>query len=97
MNKHRTPETIRRLVGVLLASDELGHPYVGSQGIPADRVKILRNAFVKTMNDSELLGEAAKRGWIVSPTWGDELQALARDLIGQPPQVIEEIKKFLAK
>ena len=97
MDRHRTRDTTQRLVRVLLASDELGHPYVGSPGIPADRVKILREAFLKTMNDSELLGEATKRGWIVSPTWGDELQAMARDLIGQPPQVIEEIKKFLAK
>jgi tripartite-type tricarboxylate transporter receptor subunit TctC len=97
MDKHRTPETQRRLVAVLLASDELGHPYVGAPGIPEDRVKILRDAFVKTMNDSELSGEAAKQDWIVSPTWGDELQAMARELIGQPPQVIQEVKKFLAK
>jgi tripartite-type tricarboxylate transporter receptor subunit TctC len=97
MDRHRTPETTKRLVRVLLASDELGHPYVGSPGIPADRVKILREAFVKTMNDPELLAEATKREWIVNPTWGDELQAMAKELIGQPPQVIEEIKKFLAK
>jgi hypothetical protein len=82
---------------VLLASDELGHPYVGSPGIPVDRVKILRDAFVKTMNSSELLAEAVKRDWIVNPTWGDELEGMARELIGQPPQVIEEVKKFLAR
>lgn len=97
MDRHRTPDTTKRLVGVLLASDELGHPYVGSPGVPADRVKTLREAFVKTMNDPELLGEAMKRDWTVNPTWGDELQAMARDLIGQPPRVKEEIKRFLAK
>jgi hypothetical protein len=57
----------------------------------------LREAFVKTMNDPELLGEAMKRDWTVNPTWGDELQAMARDLIGQPPRVKEEITRFLAK
>ena len=97
MTRHKTAETIRRLVEVLLASDELGHPYVGSPGIPADRVKILRDAFVKTMNDGDLLSEAAKRDSIVSPTSGDELQTMARELIGQPPQVIQEVKKFLEK
>jgi hypothetical protein len=97
MDRRRTPESTRRLVGVLLASDELGHPYVGSPGIPVDRVKILRDAFVKTMNSSELLAEAVKRDWIVNPTWGDELEGMARELIGQPPQVIEEVKKFLAR
>lgn len=97
MTKHKTSETVRRLVEVLLASDELGHPYVGSPGIPADRVKILREAFGQTMNDKEFLSEAAKRESIVSPTSGDELQAMARELIGQSPRVIQEVKHFLTK
>lgn len=97
MEKYRTPDTKRRLVAVLLASDEAGHPYVGGPGIPADRVKILRDAFIKTMNDSDLLGEAAKQDWIANPTWGDELQAMAKELMGHPPQVIQEVKKFLAQ
>jgi tripartite-type tricarboxylate transporter receptor subunit TctC len=82
---------------VLLAPDELGRPYIGTPGIPPERVKILREAFMKTMNDPELLGEVKKRDWLTSPTSGDELQATAKELMVQPPEVLEQMKKLLAK
>ncbi len=97
MERHKTPENTRRLVRVLLAPDDLGRPYIGPRGTPADRVKILREAFVKTMNDPEPLAEAEKRDWGVSPTRGEELEAMARELTVQPPEVIEGMKRILAK
>ena len=54
-------------------------------------------AFMKTMNDPELSAEVRKRDWAISPTSGDELQATARELMVQPPEVIEQMKKLLAK
>lgn len=97
MDRHKPPEATRRLVRVLLAPDELGRPYLGTPGIPPDRVKILRDAFTKMMNDPELLAEVKKRDWATSPTSGDELQATAKELMAQPPEVIEQMKKLLAK
>lgn len=97
MDRYKTPENTRRLVTVLLAPDELGRPYIGTPGIPPERVKILRDAFMKTMNDSELLGEVKRRDWLTSPTGGDELQATAKELMVQPPEVLEQMKKLLAK
>jgi tripartite-type tricarboxylate transporter receptor subunit TctC len=97
MDRRKTPEVARRLVRVLLAPDELGRPYIGTPGIPPDRVKMLREAFMKTMNDPELSAEVRKRDWAISPTSGDELQATARELMVQPPEVIEQMKKLLAK
>jgi tripartite-type tricarboxylate transporter receptor subunit TctC len=97
MDRHKTPEATRRLVRVLLASDELGRPYIGPPGIPADRVKILRDAFMKTMNDPELLAEAKKRDLEVNPTSGEELEAMAKELMVQLPEVIERMKKLLEK
>ena len=82
---------------VLLAPDELGRPYIGTPGIPPERVKMLRDAFMKTINDPELSAEVKKRDWAISPTGGDELQATARELMVQPPEVIEQMKKLLAK
>jgi tripartite-type tricarboxylate transporter receptor subunit TctC len=97
MDRHKTPEQTKRLVRVLLAPEELGRVLFGPPGIPGDRVKILREAFMKTMNDPELLAEAKKRALGVNPTGGEELEAMARDLMTQPPEVIERMKKFLAK
>ena len=97
MDRHKTPEATRRLVRVLLAPDELGRPYIGPPGVPSDLVKILRDAFMKTMSDPDLLAEAKKRDWGLNPTRGEELEAMAKELMVQPPEVIESMRKLLAK
>src|SRR3990172_5004301 len=96
MDRHKTPEQTRRLVRVLLAPDELGRVLFGPPGIPGDRGKTLREAFLKTMSDPEIMAEAKKRGLGVNPSGGEELEAMAKDLIAQPPEVIERMKKLLA-
>ena len=69
----------------------------GRPGIPADRVKVLRDSFLKAMSDPELLAEAEKRGWEPDPVTGDKLQALAREVVAQPPEVIKRMNVILGK
>jgi tripartite-type tricarboxylate transporter receptor subunit TctC len=95
MEKQRTPEAIKRLARVLLSPADIGRPIVGSPGIPADQVKLLRTAFLKALSDAELLAEAKKRGWEARPVTGEELEAIAKEVIDQPPEVIERLKAIL--
>jgi len=44
------------------------------------------------MKDTELLADAEKRGWDVNPLSGQELEALAKDVVTQPREVIERMK-----
>ena len=60
MDKYKTPENVRRLTKVVVAADEFGRPIVFPPGVPADRVKIIRDAFNKTINDPALLGGSGK-------------------------------------
>jgi tripartite-type tricarboxylate transporter receptor subunit TctC len=95
MEKYKTPEPTRRLAKVLLSSGDLGRPFIAPPGMPAERVKILRDAFTKAMNDPALLAEAQKRKWDLDPSTGDELEATAKEIMVQPPEVIERMKKLL--
>ena len=97
MDKHKTPESGKRLTTVLLSPGSFGRPIVGGPGIPADRVKVLRDGFLKAMSDPELLAEAEKRGWEPDPVTGDKLQALAREVVTQPPEVIARMNVILGK
>jgi tripartite-type tricarboxylate transporter receptor subunit TctC len=97
MDKYKTPDSGKRLTTVLLSPGSFGRPIVGSPGIPADRVKMLREGFLKAMRDPELLAEAEKRGWEPDPVSGEKLQALAREVISQPPEVIARMNAVLAK
>jgi hypothetical protein len=49
------------------------------------------------MKDPELLSEAEKRGWEVNPLTGEELESLAKEVIAQPPEVIERMKWVLGQ
>jgi tripartite-type tricarboxylate transporter receptor subunit TctC len=97
MDKYKTPEFGKRIATVLLSPGPFGRPIVGGPGIPADRVKMLRDGFLKAMSDPELLAEAEKRGWEPDPVSGDKLQTLAREVVTQPPEVISRMNVILGK
>jgi tripartite-type tricarboxylate transporter receptor subunit TctC len=97
MDEYKTPDTIRRLAKVVLASGEFGRPIIAPPGVPADRVKILRDAFNKSISDPALLAQAEKRKLEVDPVSGEELETLAKEVIAAPPDVIERMKKIIGK
>jgi hypothetical protein len=57
----------------------------------------LREAFMKSMADPALLAEAAKGNLEITPVSGEELSKIAKEVIEQPPEVVERIKKLLGK
>jgi tripartite-type tricarboxylate transporter receptor subunit TctC len=95
MEKHSTGEATRRLVRVLLSPDDLGRPFFGPPGVPADRVKILRAAFAKIMNDPDVAAEAQKKGLDPNLVSGGEIESLVKELIGLPPEVVQRMKRLL--
>jgi tripartite-type tricarboxylate transporter receptor subunit TctC len=94
MDKHKISDVTRGLAKVLLAPDDLGRPLFGPPGIPADRIRVIRAAFMKVMNDPDALAEARKKGLEPGPVSGDELEGLVKELV-QPPEVIQRMKTFL--
>jgi hypothetical protein len=95
MNKYKTSEETKKLAKVVLASDEFGRPLVFPPGVPADRVKIIRDAFNKTINDPALLAEAKRRRLDIDPATGEELDALAKEVMSATPDIVEKVKKLI--
>ena len=95
MDKRKAPDVTRRLATVLLSPDTIGRPLAATPGVPAERVKLLRNAFNKALVDAELVSEAKKRGWEIEPVSGEELEAIGKRVMAQPADVIERMKKVL--
>ena len=44
------------------------------------------------LKDPELKVDAEKRGYEVDPVGGDELESIAKEVMAQPPAVIERMK-----
>jgi tripartite-type tricarboxylate transporter receptor subunit TctC len=95
MDRYKTPEAGRRLVRVILTAATLGRPIAVTPGTPTDRLKLLREAYLKSLKDPELLAEAKKQRWEIDPLSGEEMEKLAKEVIAQPKDVIERMKWVL--
>ena len=97
MNEYKTTEAGKRLATVILAVGAFGRPYVSSPGLPPDRAKILQGAFRKTLTDPDFQAQARERKLDIDPVGGEELEALAREVMAQPADVVERMKRLLDK
>ena len=75
-------------------SATLGRPLIGTPGIPADRIKILREAYLKAFTELEVVEEAKKTRLDLATLPGAEVEAQIREVMNQPKEVIERVKKL---
>lgn len=78
----------RDIMELAFAPQEMARPILAPPGIPADRLKILRDAFDATMKDPEFLAEAKKRKIDISPLSGEAVQKLVASIMAKPPEVV---------
>jgi tripartite-type tricarboxylate transporter receptor subunit TctC len=97
MDQEKGTEAKRRLARVVLGPGAFGRPILATPGITADRVKLLREAYTKMLKDPEFVADATKRQWEINPVSGERLEALAKEVVHQPPDVIERMKKVMGE
>jgi tripartite-type tricarboxylate transporter receptor subunit TctC len=95
MDQYKTPEAGKRLTRVILVAATLGRPIAVTPGIPAERLKLLRDAYQKTLKDPELIAETKRQRWDIDPLTGEEMEKLSKEVMTQPKEVIERMKWVL--
>jgi tripartite-type tricarboxylate transporter receptor subunit TctC len=86
-----------RAVGELVISQQVfGRPYILPPGVPADRVKILRESFMATMGDADFKADAAKQRIEITPLSGEEVQKVVEKLYAAPEDVVQRARKVIA-
>ena len=95
MEQEKAAEAKKRLARVVLGPGAFGRPILATPAIPAERVKILRDAYSKMLKDPEFVAEANKRQWELNPVSGEKLEALAKEVIHQPADIVERMKTDL--
>jgi tripartite-type tricarboxylate transporter receptor subunit TctC len=83
----------RRIMELIYSSETFGRPYLLPPGVPADRVALLRKAFMAALQDKELAAEAQKIGLDLDPISGEELQALAEKIYATPAAIVEQARQ----
>jgi tripartite-type tricarboxylate transporter receptor subunit TctC len=97
MNEYKTPASTRSLVTAVLASGDLGRPFIAPPAIAAERLKILREAFRKTMTDPAFLADVKARKLDADPDYGEDLETIAKETVSQPKEIVERMKKLLSE
>ena len=94
MEKKKTAALPRNVAKVLLVSATVGRPMMTTPGTPADRVKLLREVYLKTFKDPLVIEEAKRAKMDLEVLSGEEVEAQLRDVMGQPKEVIERVMKL---
>ncbi len=86
----------REQLELSLAYLAAGRPFVAPPEVPAARVKILRDAFMKTVNSPDYLEEAKKMRLDTSPMSGEEVQKLIEKIYATPPDVVKAVRAIMS-
>lgn len=79
----------RKTLELIISQQVFGRPYFLPPGAPADRVKLLRDAFMKTMVDKDFLEDAKKQRLDIDPLDGAKVQAIVERLYAAPAEIVE--------
>ena len=79
----------------LYAGQGIGRPFIAPPNLPADKLKMLRDAFDKTMKDPDFIADAKRQKLDVEPKDGAHLEQLVRSIYATPKPIIEKIGKLI--
>jgi tripartite-type tricarboxylate transporter receptor subunit TctC len=83
----------KRLLALLEALSDLGRLTAGPPGIPADVLKVLRDAHEKAVKDPELIAEAMKVNIPVKFGSGDFVTQRIKEALTQTPETVALLKQ----
>ena len=87
----RTPDQ-KLALDTFLSRAAVNRPFLLPPGVPAERVALMRKAFLETMTDPELLADAAKQKLGVDANSGDEAHALVQKIYATPARVLDILR-----
>jgi tripartite-type tricarboxylate transporter receptor subunit TctC len=84
----------RLLMEIYASTGTIGRALAYPPGVPADRVKVMRDAFQKMLADPAFLAETKKANIIVSPMSGEALAAEITRVMQTPKDQVDAARKI---
>ena len=85
-------EEARNVLRFLASTTEIGRSVFSTPNVPAERLNILRSAFIKMTRDREFQRDAEQVGLQIDPLEGEALQQSVRTIIQSPKAIVEKAK-----
>lgn len=84
----------KALLKLVLEPLRITSNFVLPEGVPADRVRIWRDAFQKTLRDKNFLAEAKKIKLDITPRTGEEVANIIEKLYKIEPQIVKRAREI---
>ncbi len=88
-------ESDKAPVELIVSQQVFGRPYVAPPGVPAEQVKMLRDAFEAVMKDEAFLADAKLGRLDISPLRGEKVQEVVAKLYAAPKEVAQRAKQLI--
>src|SRR5918997_3473940 len=88
-------EEDRQAIRFLYAGQGIGRPFVAPPDMPPERLKMLRDAFNKTMQDPEFIADAKKQKLDLEPQNGEQIERLIKDIYATPKPIIQRVTELV--
>ena len=85
----------RQALKLITSGVGMGRPFVAPPDVPAERIAALRQAFARTLKDSEFMAEAAKAKLDLNPMLGEDLQKYATEVALAPASAVKRAKELI--
>lgn len=85
-------EEDKAALNLIFAPTYIGWPTLMPPNVPADRVALVRSAYMKAMSDPELVAAAKKQDLELDPLAGEEIQKIVERLYSYPSAVVERAR-----
>jgi tripartite-type tricarboxylate transporter receptor subunit TctC len=85
----------RQLVDLIMSGAALGRPMTTTPGVPEERLRALRAAFLAAMKDPEFVAETAKLNIEIDPVSGEAMQKIVAGVLATSKAVAERAKPLL--
>jgi tripartite-type tricarboxylate transporter receptor subunit TctC len=86
-------ERAKAIIRLLVTPGDVGRPFIAAVAVPADRIKILRDAFNASVKDPKFVAEATKLRLPVSPKTGEEAVKTVEAIYATPDDVVAAARK----
>ena len=88
-------EPTRQQIRLLIVSQDLDRPVLAPPGVPAERVKLLRDAFNATMADPAFLADIKKLRLTLDWVSGEDVHKLLANAYSAPSDVVSAAKELM--
>jgi tripartite-type tricarboxylate transporter receptor subunit TctC len=85
----------RQIFKLIFSRQPMGRPFLAPPGVPAERVAMLRKAFMDTLKDKQFLADAERMKLEINAVSGEDVQKIVNEVYSTPKAVANKAAEMI--